>query len=115
MKQYKKIKDRDIIKDNFGLKDYARNFSLYDARILFYHRSSMTRYFKINYKGSKEYTRQGWKCEECSLLDTEDHLHVCKEYEDVRKDHDLNEDKDMAQYLHKIYIRRTEKANTKST
>ena len=78
----------------------------------------MTRYVQIDYKGSKEYTRKGWKCEECSLLDTEDHLQVCSGYEeneDVRKDLGLNEDKDLALYLHKIYIRRTKKAKTKST
>ena len=109
MMSYKKLKDRKIVEDKFGLKKYAESLSLYETRLIFKHRASMTQYVKLNYKGTKKYKAEGWKCEECSNLDSEDHLLWCSGYEDIRKDLDLDTDKDLSIYLHKIFMKRSVK------
>ena len=60
-------------------------------------------------KGSMTYTAEGWKCEECLKLNTEDHLRWCTGYKDIRENLNLENDKDLATYLHKIFIKRSDK------
>ena len=69
----------------------------------------MSQFVKMNYKGSKKYTAEGWKCEECLELDTEDHLEWCIGYEGFRENLNLENDKDLATYLHKIFMKRSDK------
>ena len=106
---YKKLKNRKIVNDKFGLKPYAETLSLYETRLVFKHRASMSQFVKMNYKGSKKYTAEGWKCEECLELDTEDHLIWCSGYKDFRDNLNLESDKDLATYLHRIFIKRSDK------
>ena len=113
MKGYKKLKERPIVRESLGMKDYVEKLSLYEARIIFKHKSSMSRYVKMNYKGDKKYKQEGWKCDNCLQLDNEDHLLSCIGYEELRKNLNLEINKDLAAYLHKIYMKRTEK-NTAS-
>ena len=65
MNNYKKLKNRQIIEDKYGIKNYVEELSLYETRTIFKHRASMTQFVKMNYKGTKSYEKQGWKCEEC--------------------------------------------------
>ena len=109
MKMYKKLKNRDIIEDKYGLKNYVEKLSLYETRTIFKHRASMTQFVKMNYKGTKHYEKQGWKCEECFCLDSEDHLLWCSGYEELRSGLDLNDYKQLSLYLHKIHLRRSKK------
>ena len=114
MEGYKKLKGRNIIQDKFGMKPYAETLSLYETRLIFKHRASMSQFVKMNYKGSKKYTAEGWKCEECLEFDTEDHLRWCAGYVDIRENLNLENDKDLATYLHKIFIRRSDKNTANS-
>ena len=50
MMGYKKLKDRKIINDKFGLKKYAENLSVHEARLIFKHRASMSQHVKYNFK-----------------------------------------------------------------
>ena len=47
MRGYKKLKNRDIVQDKFGLKHYAETLSLYETRLIFKHRASMSQFVKI--------------------------------------------------------------------
>ena len=105
MNGYKKLKERPIVRESLGMKDYVEKLSLYEARIIFKHKSSMSRYVKMNYKGDKKYKQEGWKCDDCLQLDTEDHLLSCIGYEELRKNLNLEINKDLAAYLHKIYMK----------
>ena len=95
--------------DKFGLKEYAANLSVQEARLIFKHRASMSQHVKCNYKGSKSYIAEGWKCEECLNLDTEDHLESCSGYASMRVNLDLENDKDPSSYLHQIFLKRSKK------
>ena len=106
MLSYKKVKDRKITKDNYGLKPYIETLSLHQARLVFKHRASMSQFVKMNYKGSKAYKAEGWKCEECCKLDTEDHLLDCSGYKELRKNLDLENELELSEYLYKIYEKR---------
>ena len=50
MMGYKKLKDRKIINDKFGLKKYAENLSVHEARLIFKHRASKSQHVKYNFK-----------------------------------------------------------------
>ena len=60
----------------------------------------------MNYNGSKAYNAEGWKCEECCKLDTEDHLLDCSGYKELRKNLDLENELELSEYLYKIYEKR---------
>ena len=109
MMGYKKLKDRKIVQDKFGLKPYAETLALYETRLVFKHRASMSQFVKMNYKGSKKYIAEGWKCEESSELDTEDHLRGCIGYEKFRENLNLEDDKDLVTYLQRILIKVTKR------
>ena len=53
--------------------------------------------------------REGWKCDEYSNLDSEDPLLWCSGYEHMRENLDLENEKDLSKYLHKIYLKRCSK------
>ena len=80
---YKKLKGKPITREQYGMKPYMENLSVFEARTIFKHKTSMTRYVKLNYKGVKKYKAVGWKCEECQNLDSEEHLLWCKGYEEI--------------------------------
>ena len=109
MMTYKKLKNRRIVSDRYGMKEYAKTLYLHEARHIFKHRTSMTQYVKLNYKGNKRYESEGWKCDYCLHLDSEDHLLWCEEYESIRENLNLEKDKDLSLYLHKIHISRGKK------
>ena len=104
---YKKLKNRKIAQEIFGMKNYMETLSVYEARTIFKHKASMTRFVKLNYKGNQRYKAEGWKCDECSFLDSEDHLLWCSGYEHIREDLDLGNEKNLSKYLHKIYLKRS--------
>ena len=92
-----------------GMKNYMETLSVYEARAIFKHKTSMTQFVKLNYKGTKRYQEQGWKCDECSNLDSEDHLLWCSGYELLRENLDLENEKDLSRYLQKIFLKRCPK------
>ena len=49
MMEYKKLKNSKLVNENFGIKDYVKNLTVEEARTVFKHRTSMTRYTKFNY------------------------------------------------------------------
>ena len=49
MRGYKKLKNRDIVQDKFGLKHYSETLSLYETRLIFKHRASMSQFVKIKF------------------------------------------------------------------
>ena len=66
----------------------------------------MTQYIKMNYKNDKKYASDLWRCPEpkCRLQDTNSHLIHCEGYREQREDKDLNNDKDLCQYLQEIFL-----------
>ena len=108
----KKLKNSALVNESFGLKNYIKELSLHEARIYFKHRTKMTQFVKMNYKNEKYYSKKLWKCT-CGKMDSESHLLWCKNYEYLRENKDLSNNKDLCQYLHKIFLLRTKKEKKK--
>ena len=61
--------------DKCQLKSYFSNLSLYDACLIFSHRTMMTKEVKAKYKSDTNNTRSLWKCESCkTCVDTNKHV-----------------------------------------
>ena len=76
MKSYKKLEHSKHADEAFGSKDYIRKLNIPDARLKFSLRAKMTRTVQMNFKGEKQYKNNGWKCNICGELDTQEHLVV---------------------------------------
>ena len=95
-----------LVNEHYGMKPYMETLSVYEARTIFKHKTSMTQFVKLNYKGVKKYKADGWKCDECSELDSEEHLLWCHGYSHLRVNMNLENEKELSQYLHKIFLKR---------
>ena len=82
----KKLKDSELLKDGFGIKNYINELSLQESRILFKHRCKVTQYVKMNFRNDKNYSKDLWKCNKCGNIDTESPLLWSSKYERIRKD-----------------------------
>ena len=107
--KYKKLRNSELVNEDFGRKDYINNLDLLQARTMFKFRSSMTQHVKMNQKSNKSYADALWRCDECGLQDTKSHLLWCAGYEALRDGKDLENDKQLCDYLHKVFLARNEK------
>ena len=73
----------------------------------------MTRYVKMNYKGDKMYSKLLWKCENCTNMDSESHILWCSEYSDLREGKNLNNNKDLCEYIQKVMKKREKQEQNK--
>ena len=63
----------------------------------------MTRYVKMNYMHDSEYVRDMWKCDSCQVsIDSMSHVLWCPCYVELRRDKNMNDDVDLARYLHRV-------------
>ena len=107
--KYKKLKHSELAQEDFGRKSYINNLNLQQARTKFKFRCSMTQHVKMNQKSNKTYEDALWRCEDCGLQDTNSHLLWCSGYEILRDGKDLDDDKQLCEYLHRIFLLRNEK------
>ena len=107
--KYKKLKNSELAKETFGRKSYIKDLNLQQARTKFKFRCLMTQHVKMNQKSNKTYEDALWRCEDCGLQDTNSHLLWCSGYENLRDGKDLDDDKQLCDYLHKIFLLRNEK------
>ena len=107
--KYKKLKNSELAKETFGRKSYLKDLNLQQARTKFKFRCSMTQHVKMNQKSNKMYEDALWRCEDCGLQDTNSHLLWCSGYENLRDGKDLDDDKQLCDYLQKIFLLRNEK------
>ena len=99
---YKKL-DHKVLKDENGdQQGYLKSLNLPDARLKFALRSKMTKTVQMNYKGEPKYIKNGWKCQDCDVLDTQDHVTRCPAYQQLRVGKNLSCDKDLVEYFRKI-------------
>ena len=103
-----KLKDSRMIKEKCELKSYLRDLSVNDARHIFKKRSSMTQFVKMNYMSDLRYASDLWKCDSCQTsVDSMGHVMWCPSYSDLRADKDMDDDRDVARYLHDVMIIRS--------
>ena len=87
--------------------DYFTKETIQNARILFRFRAEII-YSKYNFKNNKEYKRSNYLCDSCEM-ETDENTHIlhCFAYKDLRKDKDLQNDRDLAIYIQKVMIIRS--------
>ena len=111
MRKYKKIKNSNLLNEDFSTKDYIKTLSVFEARAIFKHRTKMSRYFQMNYKSNPSYAKQLWKCRACNQIDSESHILWCIGFKEIRENKNLKCDKDLCQYLIQVQKIREKQEN----
>ena len=74
--------------------------NLTEARNIFKFRAKMTQYVKRNYANDKLYRQSLWQCISCkNAIDTQSHVMWCEAYRELRKNVNLDDNKDLAKYI----------------
>ena len=107
IKNYKKLDFVKLKKEDYETKNYLASLNIADARLKFALRTCMTKTVKANFKGDPLYRSNNWKCQECQVLDTQDHVVRCPVYLSLRTGKDLDSDKDLVEYFRKVIALRT--------
>ena len=79
-----------------------KSLNLPDARLKFALRARMTRSVQMNFKGDPKFKKNNWKCHDCSIVDTQEHIIRCPSYQSIRTGKDLGKDKDLVEYFRKV-------------
>ena len=112
MMSLEKLKDSELMKEEFGVKPYVKNLTVPEARNIFKMRSSMMMNVKMNYMSDAKNVASMWLCNSCrTSIDSMGHVLWCPSYQHLRSDKDMKDDKDLASYLHSVILIR-EKLNT---
>ena len=91
-------------KEMFEAQPYISTLSLSEARTKFKLRSRMLE-VKNNFKG--EFKNKSLECNSCERsFETQDHIMFCEAYEELRKNKDMNCDKDLVNYVRDVMIMR---------
>ena len=108
MMKYEKLKNGDIVKEKCETKYYIKTLSVSDARQIFHKKTCMTRYVKMNYMHDFQYVKDLWQCDSCQRnIDSMNHVLWCPSYSELRKDKNIEDDKDLAKYLHDVMMIRS--------
>ena len=108
MLSYEKLKNSEMIEEDFETKEYVKNLNVHNARIIFKKRSSMTQHVKLNYMSDARNVKTLWQCDSCqSSVDSMGHVLRCPSYLQLRTGKDLDSNQDLAQYLHDVFMIRS--------
>ena len=99
---YKKLDHEVLREENCDQKEYLTTLNLPDARLKFALRAKMTKCVQMNYKGEPKYIKNGWKCQDCDVPDTQDHIIRCPCYKELRVGKNLSSDKDLVEYFRRV-------------
>ena len=110
MVKYSKVGYLGSSDEKLSIKDYVRNMSLRNARMMFRIRSSMAD-VKMNKKSDKKYASELWKCDLCGNLDSQSHVLWCPAFSSLREGRSLDNDSDLVTYFHQVMKIRNEKLN----
>ena len=109
-----KLKNGEMVKGKCERKEYIKALSVGDARHIFLKNSQMTRYVKMNYMSDFQNMKDLWQCDSCQRnIDSMNHVLWCPSYSELRINRNLDDDKDLARYLHDVMIIRS-KLNIKT-
>ena len=99
-KDYKKIKS--FLNENCDLKEYFKAFNVEDVRTKFRLRTQMVD-AKLNFKNKNNYSNELWLCDSCqSSIESQSHLLWCPAYQNLRDGKNLNNDKDLINYIKQV-------------
>ena len=108
MKKLTKLKSSELSTEKCETKSYIRNLSVNDARQIFKKRTSMTQYVKMNYMSELKYVKDLWLCDSCQTsIDSMNHVMWCPSYSELRAGKNMDDDQDVARYLHDVMMIRS--------
>jgi hypothetical protein len=110
MKTSSKLRSSEMIEEKCEIKPYIKNLSVNNARHIFKKRSSssMTQYVKMNFMSEIRFMKDLWRCDSCQKsIDNMNHVLWCPSYSEMRAGKDLDNDTDMASYLHDVMLIRS--------
>ena len=99
MKTSSKIQQSDIQNEEFEVKSYLKELIPSYARVKFRQRYFMIKEAKLNFPNDPTYKSQGFQCDFCQSISSQNHIKVCKEFENFREGKNLEEDMDLIQYF----------------
>ena len=60
---------------------------------------------KMNYVSEPKFKTDLWKCDSCqSEIDSQSHVMVCEAYKSLREGKNINDNKDLTEYLMKVSL-----------
>ena len=92
-KNYKKLDLEELQTEEFERKPYLTELNMQAARTKFALRTRMTKTVKLNYKNDPVNKKSLWKCNDCSSIDSQEHILWCPAYGHLRMDKNLQDDK----------------------
>ena len=101
-KNYKKLDLEELQTEEFERKPYLTELNMQAARTKFALRTRMTKTVKLNYKNDPVNKKSLWKCNDCSSIDSQEHILWCPAYGHLRMDKNLQDDKDLTRYFQQV-------------
>ena len=105
-KNYKKLDLAELRSEQFERKSYLTDLKMQAARTKFALRTKMTKTVKLNFKNDPVNKKTLWKCNDCSSIDSHEHILWCPAYGHLRIDKNLEEDKDLTRYFQQVLLLR---------
>ena len=104
----KSKKAKEFKSETFEIKEYFSKLNLTESRAIFKHRSKMMQFTKMNYSNDPTYRKELWQCNSCQTnIDTQSHILWCPAYAKLRENKDINNNKDLSNYLLEVLKIRT--------
>ena len=101
-KNYKKLDIDQLNTEEFEMKPYMTKLNMHAARTKFAIRTKMVKTVKLNYKNDPCNKRSMWQCDDCSSIDSQEHILWCPAYSLFRLEKDLDSDKDLTRYFQQV-------------
>ena len=99
MKTSSKICQTSILSEAYELKNYITEQTPEFSRVKYRQRYFMLKEAKLNFPSDPSYKAQGFCCDYCPSISSQDHLKVCSEFYHLREGRDLEIDTDFIQYI----------------
>ena len=112
-KTYSKLKDGPLIEGDLSIEPYVQDMKLRDARTLFRLRTQMLP-AKFNMKSSPKFSNESWKCDFCKKIDSQSHIMWCPSFAPLREGRNINDDKDLVDYIQQVFKIREDFENKKA-
>ena len=102
IRKYKKMNYDELKNEEFISKDYLKNLTLDEGRIMFSIRTKMVRGVKLNYSSDPKNGALLWRCSHCDCMDSQSHILKCESYKYLREGKSLDCDKDLVSYFREV-------------
>ena len=118
MKGYKKVSYEEHLHEPYKLQPYLKTLNIADARLRFKLKTHMAPSIMMNFPSDVEFSKQFWTCTGCGngndkaevqiggRRDTQTHIMICPGYVELRKDKNLDEDRDLVRYFSEVIRKR---------